>query len=92
MYKFFCSLIVVVYLLMLASMAFAEGVVAESVCVYKKTPYDCILLDANNEHHIILTKRSPIGDHDNKVIVVYKLSKTPQGIKAEIVFEYGWDI
>lgn len=78
------SFIVAVFLLMCVSMAFGD-VLAEGMCTYKKTKYMCILVKAHDEHNVILFD-------GEKVIAIYKLTKTFKGIKPELVYEYGDDI
>lgn len=63
----------------------SDAIVAEGICVYKLTQYECYLLFAHDKHHIILEK-------GEKVIAIYEIIDTSFGKMALLVYEYGEDL
>ena len=81
------SIIVAVFLLASTVMALAkEGVItAQGVCEYKKTHYECFVLKIDEDYHIILEK-------GGKIIAIYKIVKTNNGVETVLSYEYGEEI
>lgn len=78
------SIIVGIFLFVCVAIALAEenAIVAEGVCEYKKTYYECFVLKINKDYHIILEK-------GGKIIAVYKVVKKNDGIEIVLFYEYG---